>query len=160
VLDQLKKATVKATFFCVGKNVSANPGIFDRLIREGHSVGNHTMNHIKGWETSTEKYLLEVEECNKLVKSRLFRPPYGRISFRQFFMLRKKYRIVFWDVLSVDYDAKVSPQQCISNVLDNIRTGSVIVFHDSLKAQRNLQIALPLILKKVREYGFDFEVLT
>jgi len=159
VLDQLAIADVKATFFCIGKNVKANPEIYDRLLAEGHQVGNHTMNHVKGWKTPFDEYIAEVNSCADLVKSKLFRPPYGRIGFRQFYYLRKKFRVVFWDVLSADYDANVSAQQCLRNVLDNIRPGSIIVFHDSLKAESNLRNTLPLVLKWLPLMGFRFELI-
>ena len=159
VLDQLAPTGIKATFFCIGKNVKANPEIYERILSEGHNVGNHTMNHVKGWKTPFKEYVSEVNCCAALVKSKLFRPPYGRISFRQFYFLKRHFKVVFWDVLSADYDPAVSADQCVENVIDNIRAGSVIVFHDSLKAGERLKIALPIVLEKIRLMGLRFELI-
>lgn len=159
VLDLLKAYKIKATFFCIGDNVQKNPIIFQRIITEGHAVGNHTQNHLNGWKTADYKYFDSVEKCSKLVNSRLFRPPYGRIRKSQYTVLKAKYSIVMWDVLSGDFDTKTSPIKCYNNVIKNTKPGSIIVFHDSLKAAVNLKYALPKAIEKLLEKGFVFEVL-
>ncbi len=159
VLDQLAACGVKATFFCIGKNVAANPEIFKRISDEGHETGNHTMTHVNGWKTDFDNYMAEVDLCGNQVQSHLFRPPYGKLSFRQFRNIRKKYKVVFWDVLTEDYNKERSGADCIRNVLENIRPGSVIVFHDSLKAEERLKAALPVILKEIPGMGYKFRLL-
>ena len=157
VLDELKRHGAKATFFCIGDNVEKHPNIFRRIISEGHSVGNHTFNHLNGWKIKTEEYVENVEKCetslhtnsdpNAYQDSKLFRPPYGRIKASQAKILRKKgYKIVMWDIISYDFDASISPEKCLQNVLGNIKPGSVVVFHDSLKAEKNLRDVLPKVL--------------
>ncbi len=164
VLDELKKNNVQATFFCIGKNIEAHPDLFSRIINEGHSVGNHTQNHVKGWDVSLEKYLENAQECHNQIenlsdkKPHLFRPPYGKIKFSQAKALKKlDYKIIMWDVLSVDYDANVSPEKCLDNVVKNTQRGSIIVFHDSLKAATNVKFALPKAIEILKSKGFIFD---
>jgi len=159
VLNELKSQDIKATFFCIGDNAEKNPGLLDQVRSEGHSVGNHTQNHLNGWNTPLDKYLENVESCSRSVTSELFRPPYGRLTWRQFRALQKKYRIVFWDVLSMDYDKELSGADCIRNVMEYVRPGSVIVFHDSLKALDRLKVALPEVVSQLKAKGFRFELL-
>lgn len=156
VLDMLNRYRVPATFFCVGDNVVKNRPIFERIVAEGHAVGNHSFHHVNGWNTDTKKYLQDVEDCAKLFHSDLFRPPYGRMKPAQYSALRRRYRIILWDVLSADYDAGTSKEQCLQNVLKNVRNGSVVVFHDSLKALRNMEYALPRFIEEARNRGFEF----
>jgi peptidoglycan-N-acetylglucosamine deacetylase len=156
VLDELKKHNAKATFFCIGENVQKHPEIFQRILSEGHSVGNHTFNHMNGWKTATSEYIENVDKAEgqmgnnskfKIQDSRLFRPPYGKITSKQAKILQRKgFKIVMWDIISYDYDANTSPEKCLQNVLKNIKPGSVIVFHDSLKAEKNLRFVLPKVL--------------
>lgn len=156
VLDELKKYNAKATFFCIGENVQKHPEIFQRILSEGHSVGNHTFNHLNGWKTATSEYIENVDKAEgqmgnnskfKIQDSRLFRPPYGKITSKQAKILQRKgFKIVMWDIISYDYDANTSPDKCFQNVLKNIKPGSVIVFHDSLKAEKNLRFVLPKVL--------------
>jgi peptidoglycan-N-acetylglucosamine deacetylase len=163
-LTQLKNYNARATFFCIGDNVRKYPEIFQKVIDENHSIGNHTFNHLNGWKTSTsdysknvklyetEHYKLSTEYC------KLFRPPYGKIKLSQSIRLRKLgYKIIMWDILSEDFDATISPEQCLENVLKNITPGSIIVFHDSKKATRNLEYALPRTLEFLKEKGFICE---
>lgn len=157
VLDTLRPFDAKATFFCVGHNVEKHPAIFRQILAEGHSVGNHTFNHLSGWQTNPVVYLNNVRRCARVVKSRLFRPPYGRLTPKQRDFLKRHFQIVMWDVLSGDYDAGISPEQCLQNVLDNTGPGSIVVMHDSLKAERNLRFALPDILEYFAEQGYRFE---
>ena|SRR5690606_9394337 len=167
VLDELKKHNAKATFFCIGENVQKYPDIFQRILSEGHSVGNHTFNHLKGTKTETSEYIENVEKAeremitNLKIKNQqskisnqksLFRPPYGKITSQQAKIIQQKgFKIVMWDIISYDYDAKVSLEKCLQNVLKNINPGSVIVFHDSLKAEKNLRYVLPKVLEFIGE---------
>ncbi|MCX6296353.1 MAG: polysaccharide deacetylase family protein [Bacteroidetes bacterium] len=159
VLDVLKAENVKATFFCVGENVARNSEIYQRILDEKHAVGNHTFNHLKGWKTHGNEYIRNVIKCAALIDTKLFRPPYGRIKKSQLALISKQYSVIMWDVLSGDYDKRTSPQQCLKNVTENVRNGSVIVFHDSHKAQRNMEFALPRFIKYAKENGFEFAVL-
>lgn len=168
VLEELKKHDAKATFFCIGHNIEKHPEIFEKVINEGHSIGNHTFNHLNGWKTSTEEYLkntflceeqiLESKICN--LKSKIFRPPYGKIKPSQSKKLRRLgYKIIMWDVLSADYDTSISPEKCLENVLQNVSSGSIIVFHDSVKAFPNMEYTLPKALKYWTAKGFVFDTI-
>ncbi|MCB8964967.1 MAG: polysaccharide deacetylase family protein [Bacteroidales bacterium] len=157
VLEQLRKYNAKATFFCLAKNVEMNPDIYSQILADGHSVGNHSYSHIKGWRTDTSQYMQDIIYANSFIKSNLFRPPYGRITPRQLLLLRHRYRIILWDVLSMDYSKRVSPRSVASYVINNVHPGAIVVFHDSLKAQRNLRYALPRVLEEVSAKGFVFK---
>ena len=165
VLELLKKHAIKATFFCIGDNIKKHQELFERVIREGHSIGNHTFNHIKGWDFSKEEYIENALLCEKEMiakgfnlRPKIFRPPYGKIKPSQSKILRKMgYRIIMWDVLSVDYDKNVSPERCLENIIKNTVSGSVIACHDSLKAFKNLEYALPRAIEYLKEKGFSFE---
>lgn len=159
VLDILRIYDAKATFFCVGDNVRKYPSVFNQVLSEGHTVGNHTFNHLKGWTTNTTDYLENVERCAEIVSSLYFRPPYGALRPSQTRALKDQYRIVMWDVISGDFDPKISPEQCLQNVLDNIQPGSIILFHDSLKAEKRMRFALPKVLEKMSSEGWRFESL-
>lgn len=152
VLDELKKNNAKATFFCIGENAKKYPALFERIIAEGHAVGNHTHNHLNGWKTNTSTYIANTLLADKVINSKLFRPPYGKITSKQAKALQAKgYKIVMWDIISYDYDANTSPEKCLQNVLKNIKPGSVVVFHDSLKAEKNLRYVLPKVLEYLKE---------
>lgn len=159
VLAQLKQWNAKATFFCIGKNVTANPEIFKQIKEDGHVIGNHTYEHLNGWKTTNKQYFENIEKCAAVVASKLFRPPYGKLKLSQYRQLKKRYRIVMWDVLSFDFDANTSPQQVLKNVLQNTEAGSIVVMHDSLKARRNVEFALPEILSHFTAKGFKFDKL-
>ena len=168
VLNELKKHHVKATFFCIGDNIDKNPEIFKKVISEGHSIGNHTFNHLNGWKTSTEAYIENTKRCEATIqknnlsnlRSKLFRPPYGKIKAAQSRKIRKLgYKIIMWDVLSADFDQTISQEQCLENVTSNLRSGSIIVFHDSIKAFKNLEYVLPKTLAYLKENSFNCEVL-
>ena len=159
VLDVLKHYNIKATFFCVGQNISKNPEIFKRVLDEGHQVGNHTYNHIKGWKSSNENYIDNVKKCQELTKTNLFRPPYGRITKKQFKLLSPDYNVVFWDVLTHDYDNRLTPEKCFKNAVKYTRNGSIIVFHDNIKAEQNLKYALPLYIEYFLKLNYKFATL-
>lgn len=159
VLDVLKQYNVKATFFCVGNNIDKHNPIFQRLLQEGHRVGNHTYNHIKGWKTKTAAYLENVEQCQQLTQTNLFRPPYGRIKKKQFSLISQTYTVVFWDVLTHDYDQLISPQICLENSIKYTRNGSIVVFHDNIKAQKNLKFVLPQYIEHFLKLNYKFAVL-
>ncbi len=163
-LAQLRAYNAKATFFCIGDNIRKYPKIFYKIIQDGNSIGNHTFNHLNGWKTATDDYINNTKLCkiecqkNNIKNNTLFRPPYGKIKTSQSKKLRKLgYKIVMWDVLSEDYDNAVTPEQCLENVLKNVTSGSIIVFHDSVKAFRNLEYALPRTLQFLKEKGFVCE---
>lgn len=156
VLDQLKKYGATATFFCIGKNVAAHPAIYRRLLDEGHQPGNHTQNHLNGWDTDTATYLADAKAASAHIRSRLFRPPYGRMRSAQARGLAD-YNIIMWDVLSGDFDVSLSKEDCLANVIKHAGPGSVIVFHDSEKAFPRLQYALPGVLEHFANAGFRFK---
>lgn len=159
VLDLLKKENVKATFFCVGENIVKNPVLFQRLKDEGHAVGNHTYNHLRGWDTEDNLYLENIAKTQLLTQTRLFRPPYGRIKKSQSNVVKTQYDIIMWDVLTGDYDARISPEQCLKNSVNYTRNGSIIVFHDNIKAIKNLEYALPRAIETLKNQGFTFRTL-
>jgi peptidoglycan/xylan/chitin deacetylase (PgdA/CDA1 family) len=146
VLDKLKEYKATATFFCLGRNVEKYPEIYNRIVGEGHSVGNHTYSHLRGLMVNGHEYVNDVRLAGNYITSDLFRPPYGRIRPGLVNWLKKDYRIMMWDVLSYDFSSKVTPLQCYSNVVNNVSSGSIVVFHDSQKARRNLEYALPGVL--------------
>jgi peptidoglycan/xylan/chitin deacetylase (PgdA/CDA1 family) len=172
VLLELEKYNAKATFFCIGSNIEKHPEIFNKIIAKNHAIGNHTFSHLNGWKTSTKDYIvnslqwsvfssrspncqIESKICN------LFRPPYGKIKALQARKLRQQgYKIIMWDVLSADFDCSISKEKCLDNVIRNTRSGSIIVFHDSLKAFPHLEYTLPKALQYFTNKGFVFEILT
>jgi len=166
-LNELKKYEAKATFFCIGKNIAQHPVIFQKILKENHAVGNHTNNHLNGWKTGTSAYLQNIEEAEKyfeenrkseIVNLKLFRPPYGKITFSQSKNIRKMgYKIMMWDVLSADFDPNVSNENCLENVIRNIENGSIIVFHDSVKASEKLKFVLPKLLEYYSYLGYKFK---
>ncbi len=163
VLDVLKKHNVKATFFCVGENIQKHPIIYARLQQEGHAVGNHTFNHNNGWKFDRQTYLQSVEKTQRLMlenKTKIFRPPYGKLTPNQYTALRKLgYKIIMWDVLSADFDLKISGNKCLKNVTKNTTEGSIVVFHDNIKSFQTLQYTLPKYLEFLNEKGFKTAVI-
>jgi peptidoglycan/xylan/chitin deacetylase (PgdA/CDA1 family) len=155
----LSRYDARATFFCVGDNIRRNPGLFEQIEHAGHTAGNHTFNHLNGWSTDNVPYFLNVRRCAHLVHSDLFRPPYGKLMPKQSEFLQRHYRIVMWDVLSGDFDPDISGEQCLKNVIDHARRGSIVVFHDSLKAWEKLQFVLPQVLEYFSGKGYRFEQL-
>ncbi len=162
VLDQLQQYQAKASFFCIGKNVAAYPGIYTRILAEGHAVGNHTYHHVNGWKAGDETYLEEVASAATLIDSTLFRPPYGRITRSQQRKLVKRdprHKTIMWDVLSADFDTGLTGDACLGYVLYHTRPGSIIVFHDSSKAWERMRYALPRVLAHFSKQGFTFSAI-
>lgn len=168
VLEQLKQFDALATFFCIGDNVRKHPEVYQQILTEGHATGNHSFNHLNGWRTPTSRYvenvLLAQAEMEKFkgagTTSKLFRPPYGRIREKQVKVLQKShFKVVMWDVLSKDYDRQLSEEKCFQNVVKHAGPGSIIVFHDSLKAEKNLKTVLPRVLEYYSRSRFEFKPL-
>jgi peptidoglycan/xylan/chitin deacetylase (PgdA/CDA1 family) len=162
VLSKLKEYNAKATFFCIGKNVELYPEIYQQILDEGHAVGNHTHNHLNGWKTDNVEYYKNIIIASKHIDTRLFRPPYGRISYAQSMGVRRLFphvKIIMWDVLSGDFDTTLSPSDCLKNVIEATRPGSIIVFHDSEKAWERLASTLPLFLKHCQDQGWKMKGL-
>ncbi|WP_372802713.1 polysaccharide deacetylase family protein [Lutibacter sp.] len=163
VLKELAKYNAEATFFCIGKNIQENTEIYQKIIEAKHSIGNHTFNHLNGWKTTTYAYINDCIKTTNFINntSKLFRPPYGKLSLSQSKKLRKQgYKIIMWDVLSADFDLKISPEKCLENVVRNTENGSIIVFHDSLKAKEKLYYVLPKILEYYSHKGYSFKKIT
>lgn len=162
VLNILKQHNARATFFCIGDNVTKHPEIYKQLSDDGHRVGNHTYNHLKGWITDDETYIDNFKKCDELLHSSLFRPPYGRAKRSQVKKLKAIYPgldIIMWDVLSGDFDQQLRPEDCLQNVLKHTEKGSVVVFHDSLKAFPRLEYVLPRAMEYWAKQGYSFGVL-
>lgn len=163
VLDLLEQYNAKATFFCIGDNVDKYPNIFNRIIDKGHCIGNHTQHHVNGWKTSTQTYMKEINLAEKSIyknalKTKIFRPPYGKSTRAQRKLIYKKgYQIIMWSVLSADFDMNISKEKCLSNVLKNTTNGAIIVFHDSEKAKEKLHFVLPKVLKYFSQQGYQFK---
>lgn len=165
VLHTLSVFRVKATFFCIGDNVRKHPGVFHRIINDGHAIGNHTFSHLNGWKTPASLYRQNVErfdeqlaQTNATLPCRLFRPPYGRITRKQIKALAA-YKIVMWDVLTYDYSNTITPESCLRNSIRAVRNGSIVVFHDSIKARKNMMFALPRFIEDCLEKGYTFNLL-
>lgn len=164
VLETLAAYNAKATFFCIGDNIQKHPDIFQKVINGGHSIGNHTFNHLRGWATDDDIYFENIEQCkdeilNRGVVSNLFRPPYGRIKRSQSSIVSTDYQIIMWDVLSGDFSQKLSPTTVLEKTLKHTEAGSIVLFHDSIKANENMSFALPRFLEHFSEKGFRFEQL-
>ena len=159
VLDTLDKFGVKATFFMVGDNVRRHPELLEQVRRRGHSVGNHTMHHLQGMHTLTSDYLADIEEANALIGSTLFRPPHGILRWKQARKIKEKYNLIMYDLITRDYSRKLNGEQVFRNVCRFVRNGSIIVFHDSLKASANMRYALPRAIAWLQEQGYEFKTL-
>lgn len=159
VLDLLKEYDFKATFFCVGENAMKYPEILERIVAEGHTVGNHTFNHMNGWVTENIKYFHNIRRCAHLINSTLFRPPYGRLKPKQAQFIQRHYDIIMWSLLSGDFDPALSKEMCLENVVSNINPGAIIVFHDSLKALDKLKYVLPKTLDHLKLLGFSSDCI-
>jgi peptidoglycan/xylan/chitin deacetylase (PgdA/CDA1 family) len=162
VLKTLADYNAKGTFFCIGDNISKHTDVYNRLIAAGHRIGNHTYNHLRGWKTADDEYLNNFNQCQSLTGSSLFRPPYGRIKKSQIKAIKTLHPqmdIIMWDVLSGDFDLNLAPEQCLQNVVKHATNGSIIVFHDSLKAFARLKYALPKTLAFFHNKGYSFKTL-
>ena len=159
VLDILDKYNIKATFFSVGENVRQYPELYNELLLRGHKTGNHTFNHLKGSAVSSEAYIENIQKASEYVNSNLFRPPYGRITYRQKKVLRSRFQIIMWDVLTRDYNRKLSTEYILNIIKRDSRNGSIVVFHDSIKAKNNVLTVLPLAIEYWRRKGYTFGLL-
>ena len=158
VLDMLATHGAKASFFCIGDRVKRFPGIYQRILDEGHAIGNHTFHHLNGWKTNDADYLTNITAAALCIDSRLFRPPYGRIKGSQArAIVAKGFKTIMWTVLSGDYDAKLNPAQCANRVLENIEPGFIFLFHDAEKAEKNMLFALEKLLEACKIQGFRCE---
>lgn len=160
MLNILSEFNASATFFCLGKNVVTNPEIFARIKNEGHEIGSHSYSHPDGWKTPNISYLKDVLKGNSFINAGLFRPPYGHISLSQTSALKKRFRLIMWDVISGDFDQSITPEKCLDNVVSSTVAGSIVVFHDSLKARNNMLYALNGTLEHFSQQGFRFVALT
>ena len=156
VLDLLDKYGIKATFFCVGDNVRKHPETYAEVLRRGHSVGNHTMHHLQGSIVRRKRYIADIEEAHGYIDSALFRPPHGLLRWKQAAAIKDNMRIVMYDLVTRDYSKKLNGEQVLENVKRYVRNGSIIVFHDSLKAEKNLRYALPRAIEWLQENGYRF----
>lgn len=160
VLNQLKLYNAKATFFCVGDNVQRFPKAYQQVMDDGHHTGNHTFNHLNGWKTPASTYMSNVDMAAKVIHSKLFRPPYGRVSWNQLNQLKKRgFTVVMWDVLTCDYEQDLNTDLALSKILNSIKPGSIVVFHDSVKAQYQLEKMLPIVLQQLSQSGYTFKAL-
>lgn len=159
VLDLLDKYSIKATFFLVGDNVRRNPGLFEEIKRRGHNYGNHTMHHLQGFKENRRKYMRDITEADQLIGSSLFRPPHGLIRWSQAKAIKNHYNIIMYDLVTRDYSKVLTPERVFENVRRYSRNGSIIVFHDSLKAEKNLRWALPRAIEWLLNEGYEFLTL-
>ena len=166
VLEILNQYQIKATFFCVGDNVVKHRNVLVEIIKAGHQIGNHTQHHLNGWNTDLNKYLKNIALCDQQLSGHikpkspsLFRPPYGKMSLGQIKRIRDSHKIVMWDVLSGDFDSALSREDCLQNTIKATQNGSIIIFHDSLKARNNLIYALPLYIEHCIKQGYEFKTL-
>lgn len=169
VLDTLQAYHAKATFFCVGDNVNRYPHIYQQILRKGHVVGNHTYHHLNGWETKDQEYFNDIGQCENSLQQylpektrplkKLFRPPHGKIRKSQIQFLKHEHTIVMWDILSGDFDQDFNEEKCLEKCVSNTTAGTIIIFHDSHKAEKNLRYVLPRYLDHFASAGFRFDVL-
>lgn len=159
ILNELEKYSAKATFFLTGKNVLNHFSTYKQIIKQGHKIGNHTYSHLNGWKCKNQMYFSDIKKCNDLLETELFRPPYGKIKPSQIKYLKNKYNIIMWDVLSWDFNQKITPQKCLDIVLKKTKRGSIIVFHDNEKSITNLKFTLPKVLDYFHSKGYKFKTV-
>ncbi len=159
VIEQLDQYNMKASFFCVGDNARKHPETLQQITQKGHQLGNHTMHHIKGWKTSTADYLKDIQLCEEYLQTNLFRPPYGRITRQQIKALKNDYKIVMWSLLSCDFDQSLNCESALHGLKNKTKNGSIVVFHDSLKAEKNLRYLLPKYLEFLHNKGYTCKTL-
>lgn len=155
VLDILREYKASATFFCLGKNAERHPDLIERILRHGHHIGHHSQNHLDGWKADHFTYLRDVLRGASQIPSTLYRPPYGRITPRQAQTICKRFRLIMWDIISGDFDIHITPETCVKNVLRHVCPGSIVVFHDSIKAAPRMLYALPRVLEELRKANFN-----
>lgn len=160
VLKLLNEHQVPATFFCLGKHVEQYSEIFEAIKADYHDIGNHGYDHLNGWKTKSTKYVQNAEKANRLIDSKFFRPPYGKITPVQFNAIKEHHNIIMFDVISYDFDEALTPNECIDNVLKNMQSGSILVMHDSVKAWKNLKDSLEHIIIKLKASGFVFKKIS
>lgn len=159
VMAELDKYNAKATFFCVGDNMRKYPETAKLLLDNGHRLGNHTYNHLNGWNTDNFAYLRNISQCDSYTKSELFRPPYGKIGLNQLLAVRKKYKVIYWSILSRDFEADLNIEESLGYMKANTQAGSIVLFHDSVKAEKNMKQMLPIFLAHLAEKGYNFKTL-
>ena len=159
ILSTLEMYDAKGTFFVLGKNAELYPDLYQKILAAGHKIGNHTYSHQKGWGMSLERYIEDIDCADDLLKSELFRPPYARVTPAQMRAVAKRYKIVMWSIVSHDYNRRFSPQRVLHNVIDHIEPGSIVVFHDSDKAFRNMSYALKKTLEFIKERGWKSKII-
>ncbi len=160
VLNLLREERIKSCFFCVGENVMRFPEVYQQILDEGHLTGNHTYNHLQGLKTETGHYLENADKAAQFIDSPFFRPPHGLLKISQYKKLSRKYQVVMWDIVSCDYNRSLSVDAVVSNVMNNVRPGSIIIFHDSYKARKNLYAALPVVIRELKTKGYRFGALS
>lgn len=159
VLDILDKYELKATFFCVGENVEKHPDVYADVLSRGHRTGNHTYNHLKGYSFTTKEFVVNVRKASQIIESNLFRPPHGQITLQQIRTLKSDYKIIMWDIITHDYNKNLSPEAILNTIKKYTRSGSIVVFHDSIKAKENMLTVLPLAIEWWLNEGYAFGVL-
>jgi peptidoglycan/xylan/chitin deacetylase (PgdA/CDA1 family) len=159
ILAELKKFDANATFFCIGKNIETYTDNFKSISTNGHQIGNHTFNHLSGWDSSNNTYIKDVERCQKLTQTKLFRPPYGRISLTQKQQLKKDFKIIMWDINCWDFDEKMNGQETFVKLTNKITKGSIVLLHDNLKSEKKLRFLLPKILSHFSQKGYSFKAI-
>jgi len=159
VLDKLDQYNAKATFFCVGNNVLKYPELYARLLESGHSVGNHSFNHLNGWKTDFDKYIQNIEQAADCIDSNYYRPPYGKLTWKQYQFLKDKYKIVMWDVVAGDFDTTITKEQCYQAIKKHSKPGSIIVLHDNIRHMERMKYCVEKTLEDFSGEGYSFGVL-
>lgn len=160
ILQELDKYKAKATFFLLGKNAESFPSLYNDLLKGNHAIGNHTFSHLNGWKTKNSEYYSDIERCNNILKTNLFRPPYGKVTPLQIKNLREHFKIIMWDVLSWDFHQKISAKKCLDIIKKKTKNGSIIVFHENDKAIQNVKYCLPKVLDHYSKLGYEFKAIT
>ena len=159
ILSTLRRYNAKATFFVLGKNVEMYPDLCEKILAEGHRIGNHTYSHQKGTRMSLERYLEDIDFASTMVQSELFRPPYARCTPSQLRAVAQRYKIIMWSIISRDYNRKITGERCLQGVLPHIKAGEIILFHDSEKSFANMSYALPKVLERIAELGLKCKAI-
>ncbi|MFT6715522.1 MAG: peptidoglycan/xylan/chitin deacetylase (PgdA/CDA1 family) [Saprospiraceae bacterium] len=159
VLALLREYDAKASFFCIGKNVAYHPDLFSKIIDEDHLVGNHTFHHLNGWKFSSDRYVASINKCETIFGSYYFRPPFGKITWKQIAQLKNRFKLIMWTILSGDFDKSISTADILSDLKTNVKKGDIVVFHDSAKAADRLMEILPSFLSFLKQEGYKCSVL-